>query len=426
MKTFYTLAIAALAVIGLALFATPASAVHKNPDNQLACGSCHTMHNSQGGGANTLGGSPSIVLLRGIVAGREQIHNFCLQCHASNGAQGGSTHKPHEETAPKVYIDGQQGAGNSAVAGTLDSFLVIGAGGDFSGDLSGSSVAGWTDGSTNFLGQAHSLGTTALTPPGGDNVVATFSCTSCHDPHGAYTSTTSVANIYRNLKLQPDITGGEPSVTLNANVKSYRGMGGYTVGGGTGDDSWAPSNGALDTGVWAIADDAGVAWDGSDPCVDGVTGKVNCYGVSAGAATDGISYWCATCHDNWHEDVVAGDANRSGNDWKRHPVENLLDDGSTTSGAGITIINTTTYGTNAVAADGFRLPVAKTGAAGYEYYLSGDPTTSKVFCLSCHFAHGGPYNDNLRWDYTSGVPTPGGQTGNSLDSTTGCQQCHNR
>src|SRR3972149_8100018 len=137
----------------------------------------------------------TLAIAASAVIGRAQIHNFCLQCHASNGAQGVSTHKPHEETAPKVYIDGQQGAGNSAVAGTLDSFLVIGAGGDFSGDLSGSSVAGWTDGSTHFLGQAHSLGTTALTPPGGDNVVAPFSCTSFHDPHGAYTRTTSVANI---------------------------------------------------------------------------------------------------------------------------------------------------------------------------------------------------------------------------------------
>ena len=80
--------------LGLLAVSQDAQAVHKNYDNQLTCGNCHTMHNSQGSTATgdgnaSLGGNlgGSLVLLRGAVSNRSQIHKFCLQCHASNGAQ---------------------------------------------------------------------------------------------------------------------------------------------------------------------------------------------------------------------------------------------------------------------------------------------------------------------------------------------------
>ncbi|NOR60144.1 MAG: hypothetical protein GQ469_05880, partial [Methanosarcinales archaeon] len=42
-----------------------------------------------------------------------------------------------------------------------------------------------------------------------------------------------------------------------------------------------------------------------------------------------------------------------------------------------------------------------------------------VMCLSCHRAHGSPYPDALRWDYTKMVA---GDAGNWAG--TGCFKCH--
>ncbi len=76
--------------------------------------------------------------------------------------------------------------------------------------------------------------------------------------------------------------------------------------------------------------------------------------------------------------------------------------------------------------DGFKLPVANTGTSlDQEFYYADADNEDKVFCLSCHFAHGGPYCDALRWDYITNV-VQGDQTGNAIPSNLGCQQCHSR
>ncbi|MBI5826800.1 MAG: hypothetical protein HZB22_03610 [Deltaproteobacteria bacterium] len=160
--------------------------------------------------------------------------------------------------------------------------------------------------------------------------------------------------------------------------------------------------------------------------------------------------WCAQCHDNWHE--ANATTNYAGNilgndvtDWRRHPVNRMVPR-KATQGCATTchnsLLDRTTYSLTLIQA-GKGLPVtASSYYTGNAYYLpyeapcTGDancmdraPNVSgdnhKVFCLSCHFAHGGPYNDNLRWDYTQSVST-GNQTGNGVPVTKGCQLCHNR
>ncbi len=422
MRKIILIALLSMAV-GL-IASTPSLAVHKNYNNVLTCGNCHTMHNSQGN--SSLGGATggSLILLRGNVSSRAEIHNFCLQCHGSNGAQAASTFGTDNHPAPKVYIDGKGGAGNSTTAGTLDNFAVIGAGGDFSAELSGNS-SGWnltTAGSNEALGRGHSLGLTSPTPPGSaEGAISNFSCTSCHDPHGAYNTSTATVNKYRNLRKIP--TGsGTTSVSLHNSITSY-------VGDPSGPNptNFIPSstNSNCSTPancVWPLYDQD-TALSGN-PTTDASISNTYPVGNSgSGLGTDGISYWCATCHDNWHEGIVAGNA--SGNDWKRHPVDTLLNDGTTTSGAGVTIVDTTNYDNTSLSA----LPVAPVAGSaadqGVAYLISGQEANSKVFCLSCHFAHGGPYYDNLRWDYLSSV-SAGSQQGNGISSTTGCQLCHNR
>ncbi|MDY0351461.1 MAG: cytochrome c3 family protein, partial [Desulfobulbaceae bacterium] len=64
-------------------------------------------------------------------------------------------------------------------------------------------------------------------------------------------------------------------------------------------------------------------------------------------------------------------------------------------------------------------PVARTSVGG----LSGpssvvSPGADAVMCLSCHYSHAGPYDDMLRWDYTTMV------AGGGTTSPSGCFACH--
>ena len=415
----------------LAVGVTPSFAVHKNYGD-LACGSCHTMHNSQGGSTaspDNLGGATggSIVLLRGNVTSRAQIQNLCLQCHADNGAQASDTFGTDNHPAPKVYFDGKNGAGTDTNLADGLNFSLLGAGGDFSAELTGNSSSGWTlstAGSNYALGYGHSVGLddTVLNgknPPGGDTAFGAnsyFTCTSCHDPHGTSASggiDSNNINAYRNLKGIPSGSGETTAVGLSTYTRSYVGM--------AGGSTWS-GEGTAQNHIWPVYKST-AAFDETDVCTDG--GTVNCYGVSAAGntnATDGMSNWCAQCHDNWHEDIGS---NASGDDWKRHPVDNVLVDSTPNSGGGVDIVRLTNYVVSTLKDKS--LPLAKSSDASsmIAYRTSGDDGRARVFCLSCHFAHGGPYYDALRWDYLSSVGA-GSQSANAVPSNVGCQLCHNR
>ncbi len=398
-------------VVGLMLlYSSPSHAVHKGAGD-LTCGNCHTMHNSQGNTSLEGNSGGSLVLLRASVSSRAEIHNLCLQCHGSNGAQATANFDGNGNAAPKVYIDGQAGAGNSTTPGTLDSFFVIGAGGDFSAELTWNGTGNATD--TTSTGYGHSLGITSAAPPGNTSVPGAqltstngaFTCTNCHDPHGAATNTTTV-NKFRNLRTQPTGAGETGAVTLNVNTVGYKAGIASNLSGSNG------SSGA--TLIWAVAENTITGTASTD------TGSTNVYAYSTSA--DMISNWCARCHNQWHEAITT--ANASGNDWLRHPVDNVLVDTTPTSGGGVTIVDLTNY-TTAVITGGTALPVASLNTATSPVYYMTDQNNDKVFCLSCHFAHAGPYLDGLRWNYLASVGA-GSQLGNPVPSNTGCQQCHNR
>lgn len=415
-------------IVGIWFFAsTTAMAIHKG-SGDLVCGGCHTMHNSQGGGANTLGGSSggSLVMLRGAVTSREQIHNFCLQCHSSDGAQSiaGTLFAPHTQSAPKVLL--QSTTANKWSETSF--FNIIGGGGDFQyacGDVaSGVWNCATVDGAT-ALGKGHSLGATAVTPPGAaDGPIAAFTCTSCHDPHGTNSASSADINKFRNLRKIPTGSGSTSVALTSGDHLSW--VGGITGALDAVGTNFIPvsqatgtaTSGATLTAIWPVFRGTLTGTPATDAA------NSNAYG--GGAA--GISRWCSTCHDNWHEGTtpgnIAGGQGAAG-DWKRHPVDNVLDEGVTfgQSGAGVDIFDPTNYNAATV---GTVLPVASSQGADKVFYTTaGNATTDKVMCLSCHFAHGGPYNDNLRWDYTSAV-SAGDQTGNGVPSTKGCQLCHNR
>ena len=414
-------AVAGLAAMFL-MAAAPAEAVHKGAGD-LVCGACHTMHNTQGGNATNLDGATpdgSIVLLRGVVTGREEIHMLCLQCHSSAGTQAGSTFEPHGNTAPKVHIvEGDKNTNVGSIWLQGESYTRIGAGGNFFPEIKAdftmeSAGTGW-DGATLALGKGHSIGMTNIIPPGGDTMVTALSCTNCHDPHGTATNDISKGiNVYRNLKMIPTDSGEATQIVLNSNFSSW--VGGITGLSGAGGNYVPETAGVGAHKIWPVYRGA------SNP--PALTDS-NSYGGGDGSGQGGISDWCTQCHDAWHEDRPEGSNNSAGGagapgDWRRHPVDEVLAVGANSmSGADVQILDFTNYDASIA---GRALPVADGDGDGL-YYRTGD--LDKVMCLSCHFVHGGPYNDNLRWDYTSAV-SAGGQTGNAIGSTVGCQLCHNR
>ncbi len=390
---------------------SPAEAVHRGAGD-LTCGGCHTMHNSQG--SSSLGGASggSMILLRANVSGRQEIHKLCLQCHSDQGVQATTNQSPHSQVAPKVHNTADTWTEGTAIN-------LIGAGGNFYPELNASfalsSGTGWT-GLTVAQGRGHSLGLTNVAPPGGDQNISAFSCTSCHDPHGT-TATTSAINVFRNLKVNAFDAGANSGVSLTT-AEHTSWVGGVT-GTFAGSGNYVPQ---------ASSDGGSKIWPVIKGTPTGTASSDAANSNSYGGASGGISRWCAQCHDSWHELLTAGNYAAGGRgakgDWNRHPVDNVLDEGSTNgqSGAGVDIFDNSNY---SVTTAGQVLPVANaTGTANRTFYIQ-SATTDKVMCLSCHFAHGGPNNDNLRWDYTSAVGS-GTQTGKGIPSTRGCQLCHNR
>jgi len=113
--------------------------------------------------------------------------------------------------------------------------------------------------------------------------------------------------------------------------------------------------------------------------------------------------FCCGCHGNFHQQKI--------NDvWVRHPADAIIQDALEYSTA-----------FNAVAGVGVydpQVPVARPDFTGWTI-PSGDVTlgTDMVMCLSCHKAHGSPYPDMLRWDYSEMIAGDNTKSG-------GCFSCH--
>lgn len=411
------------------------------------------MHNSQG--SSSLGGlsDGSIVLLRGSVSSRAQIHKFCLQCHASNGAQADTLHAPRNVKAPKVY---------TAASWTEDdAFNLIGAGGNFSTEINSS----WDVTTVAMLGYGHSLGATSVLPPGGDSSISEFTCTNCHDPHGASTQGNGKTNVYRNLKVNATGAGTNSGVEFEIVYDSF-----YAEDitksyvGGISDylATNIPSYGIASYFGGTEVDPSGnVIW----PIYRGsLTGNINSDHANSNSYARGDDYfgaakrpsmqsWCAQCHDNWHERINTDNVIRDANDdpnysydryWKRHPATSRIPFQASAGCAGgchLSMTDRANYSMSIIQA-GKGVPVTSgthtDGTYGKSvYYLpictdSGFSCgagvmndNSTVFCLTCHFAHGGPYYDALRWNYLSAVGA-GSVEGRAVPFSKGCQLCHNR
>jgi len=111
--------------------------------------------------------------------------------------------------------------------------------------------------------------------------------------------------------------------------------------------------------------------------------------------------YCIGCHGKFHEQ-------ENNNEWIRHPSDGVLP-------------NEGEY--NAYTLYDPNVPIARPDLASIGDSSAVRPGTDMVMCLSCHRAHGSPYKDMLRWQYTSMTAGTGDPIGNE---GAGCMKCHSK
>lgn len=119
------------------------------------------------------------------------------------------------------------------------------------------------------------------------------------------------------------------------------------------------------------------------------------YGI-VGTSKHTISSFCATCHDLFYGRESVG----LSSPWFRHPSDIVIPSGKEFDQ--YTVYNVTAPVARTTLPDSPRSDVI--------------PGQDVVMCLSCHYAHAGPYPSMLRWNYSN-------VTGNQSN---GCKVCHSQ
>jgi len=339
------------------------------------CADCHTMHNSQDGAA--VEASPNRSLTKGD----------CVGCHTGTNASGGNIPYVTDTTAPTYSADG---TGATTLAG--GSFYWVG-----TDDSTAHNVVGIKTADANMPNN---------TPPGWDpavsgNVIAGGTATwgsqltcagtyGCHGPHTAADDFEDIAGAHH---------GDDSAIDGTSTASSYRFLNGIV---GIEDSDWEFQPTASAHNGYKGAARTAISAIGSE------------------ANTDTISYFCATCHGQYHSGtgvVNGGTVSIGTNPWLRHPSD--YDMADTEAGAEYHFYNGTS--TPASATYSTEAPVALSTPAVSSTVDVSTTGEAIVTCISCHRAHGSKYSDLLRWDYNSASDSmiAGGGANN-----TGCFICH--
>ena len=348
------------------------------------CSNCHTMHNSQNGSA-VVSGEPEEYLLK----------NDCIGCHSSTTTETIKTLGSGSAASrvPVVYNTVEPTYPTTASANGSNVTL---AGGNFywvekEGDQYGHNVISHADAvlteapgvnqGTNCTNSCHySLYSWTFPWPNSQG----HGCTACHTPaHHKGGSSTPIADEedgwYRFLAQRHGTSN-------DRNIK------------GLEDPDWQQSVSPTDHNEY---------WD---------------YYVSGPNGVFGISRFCAGCHGDFHS-TRYGPVNGGfyagawfAAPWLRHPAGIYLPSTGETS-------KYNTDGTGPEGTPGLYNPIAPVGRQNIDTYT--DPSSDvsvgssgdMVMCLSCHRAHGSPYPDMLRWDYST-------CKAGTADSRCGCFICH--
>lgn len=348
----------------------------------LLCSSCHTMHDSQGAANVGSAGAQEGLLTQS-----------CLGCHtgtntALTSVLNGATDAPYVlgDVLPTMWTNTLAGgnfwwtdidAANDAYGHNVDLLGTNGVDDTLTGD-----PPGWSE-HANFHVNVDRSGNawdgTNLTCDGvyGCHGNATDGVIGDHHTHTHSTTTGQTSTYFRFLQ---GIEGWE-------------------------DEDWEFDVGANDQNMY----------------------KGEIRASTAKNLTTTMTYFCAGCHGNFHADddsagtgtlgVTSSATISTASLWIRHPVDIALND----YGAVYQVY--TTYDKH--------VPVAFADISNDT--ITGDIQTEEgiITCVTCHFAHGGPNKDLLRWDYSGDSAYTdnysngdGWETGDSTDTGLGCFKCH--
>lgn len=333
------------------VFCADAVALARSVDMKAPCVNCHTMHNSQSG-----------TEVSGIGTQGALLNNTCYGCHT--GANTGSTDaipktpkvwhlSPDPPTLPPYMTTGTE-AGHDTLAG-----------GDF----------GWVAGVGNDL-KGHNVigisGTSTLTCAGS---------TGCHGDRTVAAESTAMALTHHSVETaQP--SDGAP---LSESYRWLDGVAGYE----DPDYELSVSNASTNHNQYK-----GIART-----------------AEGDSTTSSISNFCASCHGNFHNGSnpagISDDASTFGTagSWIRHPVDYAMPLTTGTEYAG--------YGKPTAGDYNVATPLGSVNVSTQKSTVGG-VGDNIITCISCHRAHGSPYDYSLRWDYMS-WPAAGYY---------GCGDCH--
>ena len=321
------------------------------------CGNCHTMHNSQNG---------NHMMLNAALDGEEGgdhgggypalTRGTCVGCHTGSNTPGATT--------PYVFDVGAVTYGTDTLAGGNFKWAVT-------DDAKGHNVSG-------IPGMTADVALAAGAPGGpGGGMCGTDSChTTLYNPTN-YSNTATLDTGCEGCHLEPKHHAPQQAAGAVAGEANgyFRFLSGHSPG----------------EGVHGI--------EAADRELNSNASNHNEYLGSTTSTTNTMTGYCVGCHGDFH--------NQKDNDkWIRHPSDAIIP----TTGEYAAY---TAYDPNVPVA---RLDLAAIGLVAEVV----TPGTDMVMCLSCHRAHGSPYDDLLRWSYDGMIA--GGGAGSAPG--TGCFVCH--
>ncbi|MBN1930609.1 MAG: hypothetical protein JW786_03250 [Desulfobacterales bacterium] len=362
-----SISMALYAVIMLTLLFAPSLPVSVFASVSGPCSECHTMHYSQNGspltGEDVGADGPYKTLLK----------NDCLGCHT--GTNDGTNIVPYVNSGTEptfgtntlaggnfYWVQTEDTKGHNVFFDNPDDNLVE-APGDVGFDSCGTNAC-----HANL--HAVSSGVAGLENRQG--------CEKCH------------------LNVKHHAGDGTGTKYVNSAEQGwYRFLSGHLTGAGKGVEGIEHEKWNYDADASSHNEYLGAIYSGD-------------YGFDLGNTT---TAYCTGCHGKYHEDQVFGEED-SGNPWVRHPSDAIIpNEGEYADAFGAAGTGTGTYDPG--------VPVAR--PAGFAWAAATPSSavtigTDLVMCLSCHVAHGSPYDDLLRWDYSEMIASSG--------NTGGCFQCH--
>lgn len=205
-----------------------------------------------------------------------------------------------------------------------------------------------------------------LSPPGSlGGTLTEFTCGTCHDSHGSSNYITGNANVFSYRLLRKSIRGpGGITVDVSATILST-----------FADEQFAEVESATNHNVYRAP-------------------------LSISDTTRGFTTWCSACHALSHRSVGL-----------QHPLQEMGDAYTTYTQANLSegYVGGTYH---------YRYPLETNRGAGATTGVQWPITSGnseRVFCMTCHRAHGSANLNAGRWDFTA----PSG-------TLTGCTRCHSR